>query len=304
MANFDIVLKEHKKIQGSDWLNFLSLSVVWGFSFFFIKKGLEAFEPMEVAAFRMSIAFLALLPFIVYHFKRIRIPKHKWKFIPLLGLFGNLIPAVMFCTSETKIDSGIVGIMNATTPLFVLFLGAMFFGVALTKNKIIGVLVGFTGTVIIVLSKMDGISKGNINVFILMPLVATVCYGINANLFKRFFQDEDPLIIALLQYSAVALVTIPYLFFSGAITKVQAEPARSWNSIQYLILLGVLGTGFAQVGFNILTQRTSALFATMTTFVIPVVSILIGFYIGEKITAVHIAGLATILAGVYVGSRT
>jgi drug/metabolite transporter (DMT)-like permease len=284
-------------------LNFLALSVVWGFSFFFIKKGLEAFSPLKVAAFRMTIAFLVLLPFIIYHFRRIRIPAYKWKYIPLLGLFGNLIPAVMFCTSETKIDSGIVGIMNATTPLFALFIGSLFFKVSLTRNKIIGVLVGFTGTVMIVLSKMDGLSKGEINVYILMPLVATICYGLNANLFKRYFQDEDPLIIALLQYTAVALITTPYLFFSGAIEQVKQQPEIAWDSIKYLLLLGSFGTGFAQVAFNILTQRTSALFATMTTFVIPVVSVLIGFYIGEKILAVHIAGLATILAGVYIGSR-
>jgi drug/metabolite transporter (DMT)-like permease len=304
LATFASVLKEHKQIQGSDWLNFFALSIVWGFSFFFIKKGLEVFAPMEVAAFRMTIAFLVLLPFIIYHFKRIRIPAYKWKYIPLLGLFGNLIPAVMFCTAETRIDSGIVGIMNATTPLFALFIGSLFFQVALTRNKIIGVLVGFVGTVMIVLSKMDGLTKGNINVYILMPVVATICYGINANLFKRYFQDEDPLIIALLQYTAVALITTPYLFFSGAIDQVRKTPGIAWSSIKYLILLGTLGTGFAQVGFNILTQRTSALFATMTTFVIPVVSVLIGFYIGEKILAIHIAGLATILAGVYIGSRT
>jgi drug/metabolite transporter (DMT)-like permease len=297
-------LQEHKQIQGSDWLNFLSLSVIWGFSFFFIKKGLEVFGPLQVASFRMTIAFLALLPFIIYHVKRLRIPRHKWKYIPLLGIFGNLIPAVMFCTSETKIDSGIVGIMNATTPLFALFIGAVFYNVTLTKNKIIGVLIGFTGTVMIVLSKMDGLTRGNVNVFILMPIVATICYGINANLFKRYFQDEDPLIVALLQYTAVAVVTTPYLFISGAMKKVQLQPELAWESMKYLLILGIFGTGFAQVGFNVLTQRTSALFATMTTFVIPIVSILIGFYIGEKILAIHIAGLATILAGVYIGSRT
>lgn len=297
-------MPQHKRIENSDWLNFLALSVIWGFSFFFIKKGLEVFSPTQVAAFRMTIAFLALLPFIVYHVKRLRIPRHKWKYIPLLGLFGNLIPAVMFCTAETKIDSGIVGIMNATTPLFALFIGATFYRVPLTRNKIIGVLVGFAGTVMIVLSKMDGLSRGNVNIYILMPLVATICYGINANLFKRYFQEEDPLIVALLQYSAVALVTIPFLFTSGAVELIRATPAPAWESLKYLLILGIFGTGFAQVGFNILTQRTSALFATMTTFIIPLVSVLIGFYIGEKIQAVHVAGLATILAGVYVGTRT
>lgn len=296
-------MEKEKQIQNIDWLNFFGLSVIWGFSFFFIKKGLEVFEPLEVAAFRMSIAFLALLPFILYHFKNLKIDRKKWKYIPLLGIFGNLIPAIMFCTAETKIDSGLVGIMNAITPLFALFIGAIFFKVSLTKNKIIGVVVGFIGAALIILSKIKGIEKGSVNLFILMPLVATICYGINANLFKRYFQTENPLIIALLQYSAVAVVTIPYLLFHHTIKKIQLSPSESWNSLKYLIILGVFGTGFAQVGFNILTQRVSALFATMTTFVIPIVSVMIAFFIGEKLLPVHLIGLGTILFGVYLGSR-
>jgi len=274
-------MQHQKQIQGIDWINFLGLSIIWGFSFFFIKKGLEVFEPLEVAAFRMTIAFFALLPFILYHFKKLKIDRKKWKYIPLLGLFGNLIPAVMFCTAETKIDSGLVGIMNATTPLFALFIGA----------------------IMIILSKIEGIDKNSINVFILLPLVATICYGINANLFKKFFQNENPLHIALLQYSAVAVITIPYLVFHHTIHKIQLAPAASWNSLKYLLILGVFGTGIAQVGFNILTQRVSALFATMTTFVIPIVSVIIAFFIGEKLLPIHLIGLGTILFGVYLGSR-
>lgn len=297
-------MQHQKQIQGIDWINFFGLSIIWGFSFFFIKKGLEVFEPLEVAAFRMTIAFFALLPFILYHFKKLKIDKKKWKYIPLLGLFGNLIPAVMFCTAETKIDSGLVGIMNATTPLFALFIGASVFRISLTRNKIIGVLVGFVGAVMIILSKIKGIDKNSLNIFILLPLVATICYGINANLFKKFFQNENPLHIALLQYSAVALITIPYLVFHQTIHKIQIAPIESWNSLKYLLILGVFGTGFAQVGFNILTQRVSALFATMTTFVIPIVSVLIAFFIGEHLLPIHLIGLGTILLGVYLGSRT
>jgi drug/metabolite transporter (DMT)-like permease len=293
-----------KPIQQTDWINFFSLSIIWGFSFFFIKKGLEVYSALQVAAFRMSIAFVALLPFIIYNFRKLKIPARKWRYIPLLGIFGNLLPAILFCTAETKIDSGIVGIMNATTPLFALFLGAMFFGVQLTGKKIIGVLIGFIGASLIIWSKINGLQPDTINAYILMPLVATISYGINANLFKRHFQQEDPLIIALLQYSAVAVVTVPFLFLSGAIRHTMEAPATSWESLKYLIVLGTLGTGFAQVGFNVLTQRVSALFATMTTFVIPVVSVMIAVFIGEEILPIHLGGLAVILLGVYVGSRT
>ena len=294
-------MKQHKKIQGGDWLNFTSLSVVWGFSFFFIKKGLETFQPLQVASFRMSIAFLALIPLILLNYKKLSIPRAKWKFIPLLGLFGNLIPAALFCTAETKIDSGLTGIMNSTTPLFALLIGSLFFGIALTQNKIIGVIVGFVGALIIILSKQKSMTE--INLYILMPLVATICYGINVNIFKAKFQDENPIIIALLQYSIIAPFSIAYLLFTDAFHHIQQYPVPSWNSLKYLLLLGIFGTAYAQVLFNILTQRTSALLASMTTYLIPLVSIIVGLMDNEKIYPIHFAGLFIILLGIYIGSR-
>ena len=294
-------MEQHKKIQASDWLMFTGLSVIWGFSFFFIKRGLEVFQPMQVASFRMSIAFVALIPLILINYKKLKVPLSKWKYIPLLGLFGNLIPAMLFCTAETKIDSGLTGIMNSTTPLFALLIGFLFYNVVLTQNKIIGVIVGFVGALIIVLSKQHSLS--DLNIYIFMPLLATVCYGINVNIYKAKFQDENPIIIALLQYSFVAVFTIPYLFYSGAIHQIQQEPIVAWHSIKYLLILGIAGTGYALVFFNILIQRTSALFATMTTYMIPLVSIIVGLLDNEKILPVHCLGLFTILIGIYIGSR-
>ncbi|MFN8236610.1 MAG: DMT family transporter [Chitinophagales bacterium] len=294
-------MEHSKKIQTGDWMMFTGLSVIWGFSFFFIKRGLDVFEPMQVAAFRMSIAFLALTPLIVINFSKLRVPLAKLKFIPLLGLFGNLIPAVLFCTAETKIDSGLTGIMNSTTPLFALLIGSIFFGIQLTNNKIIGVIIGFTGALIIVLSKQKNFTQ--LNPYILMPLAATICYGLNANLFKAHFQGENPVVVALLQYSFIAPFTIAYLYFSGAFHEIGRHPVPAWDSLKYLLVLGIFGTAYAQVFFNILTQRTSALFATMTTYLIPLVSVIVGLLDKERILPVHFFGLSTILIGIYIGSR-
>lgn len=293
---------ENKKIQADSWFVFLCLSAIWGFSFFFIKKGLLAFQPMQIAAFRMSFAFIALIPLILFQYKKLQLPKSKWKYIPLLGLFGNLIPTILFCIAETKIDSGLAGIMNSTTPLFALVIGNLFFSITLTQNKIIGVIVGFIGAAIVVLSKQESISS--LNLYILLPLVATVCYGINVNIFKSKFQQENPISIALLQFSVLSPFTIGYLYFSGAFHHIQQSPIVCWNSIKYLILLGAFGTGYALVFFNHLVQKTSALFATMTTYLIPFVSVVIGLFIKEKIMPIHFFGLFIILIGVYIGSRT
>jgi drug/metabolite transporter (DMT)-like permease len=257
---------------------------------------------MQVAAFRMSIAFLALIPLIIWNIKRLKIPNHKWKYIPLLALFGNIIPAILFSTAETKIDSGLAGIINATTPLFALSMGYLFFKVPLTQTKIIGVVVGFVGAVIVVLSKQINII--GINYYIFMPLVATLFYGINANIFKKNFQTENPVTIALLQFSFAAPFALAYLQYSGAFHTIIYEPAHAWMSIKYLLILGAFGTGYSLVFFNILIQRTSALFGTMTTYLIPLVSIAIGLIDNERIMPVHFFGLFIILTGVYIGSRS
>jgi drug/metabolite transporter (DMT)-like permease len=286
-------------ISTKDWITFFSLSIIWGFSFFFIKKGLETFHPFQVAAFRMCFAFIAFIPFIILYRNQLKIEKKKIKYIPLLGLFGNMLPAICFCVAETKVDSAIVGIQNSTTPIFALTLGSLFFNVSLTKNKIIGVSLGFIGACLIILAETQGIKNQAISYHIFLPLMATICYGINANLFKQFFQQEHPLIIAMWQYGFVFLICFPYLMLSDTSFRIQANFNNALNSLFYLSILGIGGTAIAQVYFNKLTQNTSALFATMTTFVIPLVSVLIGLAIGENIQLMHILGLLIIFSGIY-----
>ena len=118
-----------------------------------------------------------------------------------------------------------------------------------------------------------------------------------------YFQDDDPLVIALLQYAFVGIITFSFLLFNGTFQKITLQPDLAWQALKYLLLLGVLGTAVAQIYFNILTQKTSALFATMTTFTIPIVAVIIGIVIGEQLTLSHFVGLTIILVGVYVGSR-
>jgi drug/metabolite transporter (DMT)-like permease len=286
-------------ISTKDWITFFSLSIIWGFSFFFIKKGLETFHPFQVAAFRMCFAFIAFIPFIILYRNQLKIEKKKIKYIPLLGLFGNMLPAICFCVAETKVDSAIVGIQNSTTPIFALTLGSLFFNVSLTKNKIIGVSLGFVGACLIILAETQGIKNQAISYHIFLPLMATICYGINANLFKQFFQQEHPLIIAMWQYGFVFIICMPYLILSDTTFRIQANFNNALNSLFYLSILGIGGTAIAQVYFNKLTQNTSALFATMTTFVIPLVSVLIGLAIGESIMPLHIIGLLIIFSGIY-----
>ena len=110
------------------WFLLILLSLIWGSSFILMKRGMDAFSSDEVAALRISIAFLFLLPF---HIKYSKIDLKKYIIgIVFMGVFGNLIPAFLFTKAETQISSSLTGMLNALTPLFTIIIGMLWL-----KNK-------------------------------------------------------------------------------------------------------------------------------------------------------------------------
>ena len=129
------------------WLVFALLSVVWGSSFILMKEGLTAFSPYQVASLRMLSAGIILLPFAIQHMRKI--PKEKMGLVIISGVVGNFIPAYLFCIAETQIDSALAGILNSLTPFFTILVGVIFYKVETNKTKMLGILVGFIGLVLL-----------------------------------------------------------------------------------------------------------------------------------------------------------
>lgn len=274
------------------------LGLIWGFSFLFIKRGLVAFDPYQVGAIRIVFAFVSFLPVILvagYRIKPSRIP-----LICLSALLGSGIPPFLFALAQTHIDSAVTGILNSLTPLFALIAGAMIFGITMRWNHIIGVLTGLAGSVMVILIRNDGAFEFNFG-YSLLVVLATILYGINANIIKSRLHDVHPIQIALGTFTFTGPIAGIYLFSTDFIDVVR-EHEYAWKSLLYLGLLSVFGTSYALILFNYLAHRTSALFSTMVTYIIPMVAVLIGFADGEKLGPVHMFGLAMILAGVYISS--
>src|SRR5580700_7701617 len=131
------------------WFLFIILSLIWGSSFILMKRGLVAFAPGQVAAIRMSVAFICLFPFVIGSIKKN--PPGKREYIITAGIMGNGIPSVLFTTAETKLSSSIAGVLNSLTPVFTLIVGALFFKFRTTTTKTIGIVLGFVGAVIIMM---------------------------------------------------------------------------------------------------------------------------------------------------------
>jgi len=277
------------------WVILLSLMIVWGSSFILIKKSLDYFSPLEVGLLRVTITFLALLPFAL---SRIKLADRRTTgYIIISGLTGSLVPAILFAIAQTQIDSGVAGTLNALTPLFTLILGVSFFRLKTRLYNIIGVFVGLTGAVGLIYVSGDHGFVFNLK-YAFLIILATICYAFNVNLIKAYLNNLDALSITVLTFFYLGIpLLVVILFFTDIPHKLTTDPAN-FAGLGYLSVLAVVGTGIALVAFNKLIKMTSPVFASSVTYMIPVVAILWGVIDGEKFKPAYFFWFLLIIAGI------
>lgn len=282
-----------------NWLLFLILCLVWGSSFILMKEGLEQLSPYEVAALRMLSAGIVLLPFAWKSFKLMQ--RKDLGLVIFSGILGSFIPAILFCVAETKIDSALAGMLNALTPLFVISIGAVLFKSVVPLKKIIGVLIGFAGMLVLFLAQKEG--SGNSDAFLAsLIVIATFAYGLNVNIVNRYLKHVPSLDIAAIAFVALILPAVIVLYLAGFAHHNFSSPLVI-RAISASAVLGIFGTAVASILFYMLMKRAGPLFSSMVTYGIPFVAIGWGLSANETIGLLEIGGLLIILSGVYLANR-
>lgn len=282
-----------------NWLLFLILCLVWGSSFILMKEGLKELSAYEVAAMRMLSGGVVLLPFALNSFKRMQ--RKDLALLIISGLLGSFIPAILFCVAETKIDSALAGMLNALTPLFVIIIGALLFRTAVPWKKVAGVLIGFSGMLLLFLAQKKGSANSDLFLASLI-VIATFSYGLNVNLINRYLKHVASLDIAAIAFVALIIPATIVLFVAGFANHNFSEPSVI-RAISASAVLGIFGTAIASILFYMLMKRAGPLFSSMVTYGIPFVAIGWGLLAGETIGQLEIAGLLIILSGVYLANR-
>ena len=271
------------------------LSLIWGSSFILIKKGLAAFSPLQVGSLRIVFAFLVLLPVTFKYFNDLF---HKnWKQLLILGLVSNLFPAILFAVAQTEITSSLAGMLNSLTPISTIIIGILFFRTKISLPLLIGLLLGLSGSVLLSFIGSGG-ALGEFNVYALFVISATILYGTAANLIKSYVRKIEPTILVALTMFSVGPISIILLFTTDFSHRLLNNPDAA-ISIIYIFILGAIGTAFALVVFNKIIKRTSAVFASSVTYLVPIVAISWGIIDGENLFPLHFLGMGIIIIGIF-----
>jgi len=273
-----------------DLLDLVLLAALWGASFLFTRIAAPAFGPFALAEIRVGIAAVLLVLLLASRAGLAPLVEHAGRFL-LLGAVNTAIPFSLFAYAALTITAGLASILNATAPLFAALVASVWLRERLTPMQWIGMAVGMAGVAFLSVSKSEA-ALGGSGVAIAAGLLASLSYGLSANVAKRYFTAVHSLAVAAGSQLAAALLLLPFAIAqwpTGAI-----RPA-DWGAA---IALGVLCTGLAYLLYFRLLARVGTANAMTVTFLIPAFAMLWGALIlGEAVTATMILGCVVILAG-------
>ena len=276
-----------------DWGLLLGPAVIWGSSFFFIEIGLRAFEPMVITGLRVLFGFLAL-SFIPS--ARVPVDRRDLPRIALLGFTWMAFPLSMFSISEQWIASSVAGMLNAAMPLFTAIVATFLLRRAPGRNQMLGLGVGFVGVILISLPTIGDGSSSALGVGLVLAAIAFYAVSINLAIPIQQKYGSIPMFwrmqaFALVMLAPFSLASVPSSHFE-------------WPSLLCCIALGALGTGLAFVLAGNLAGRVGASRASIITYLMPPLSILLGVaFLDETLAVLAAVGTPIVLVGAWLTSR-
>lgn len=287
---------DHAKLK---WIYLTFLSLIWGSSFILIEQAIKGLDFVQVGALRISVTAVFLFPFGLKKVKQIK--KSQWKWIFWTAMAGSLFPVFLFALAQKQLDSGVTSMLNSLTPLHTVVFGMLLFGVAVSKRQLLGVFVGLIGALVLIIAGASFHESQNywFSIFIMF---ATIGYGLNVNMIKKYLNDVNALAIVTGNFVIIIIPALIILYFTGFFTDIWNNEAMQ-KAFGYVIILSFFGTAIAKVIYSRLVQISSPVFASSVTYTMPIVAIFWGVFAGEKLSIYQLFGGLIILLGVYLVNK-
>jgi drug/metabolite transporter (DMT)-like permease len=274
----------------------LVLAGLWGASFMFIKIGVRELEPVTLVCARLGIGALTLAPVTFLRLGARRVVSEvraAWRPLVTIGLINSAIPITSLSWAETRIDSGLAAVIQASAPLFTAVLAFRFAQHdRVTGDRRVGLLVGFAGVALLV-----GVQPSGDVVAALAVTFSALCYAIAAIYSARALADVPPLVSATGALAVASLALLPFALFQ------LPSDFPSWKVTGAMLALSIGGTGIAYVLYYALLSGAGASRSILITYLVPALALAYGvLLLGEPLTVAAVAGLALVLAGVALGT--
>ena len=196
----------------------------------------------------------------------------------------------------------IISILNSLVPLNTILLGFAIFKIASTRRQIVGVIVGFIGTALLILKGAELNPQQNY-LYAGFVVLSTIMYAANVNIIKKYLQDVKAITIAVGNFAAIFIPAFIVLIFSDFFSRKTFEGPDFIMSIVYITILSAFGTALAKVLFNKLVQMATPVFASSVTYLMTVVAMVWGLLDGEGFSMLQGMATVLILAGIYLANK-
>ncbi|MDX6254422.1 MAG: hypothetical protein QOJ11_756 [Frankiales bacterium] len=301
-AEFPAAARTPTVLASGGWVwSFAALALIWGCSFLFVKVGLAAFSPVQLALVRCSLGAGALLSVLRLSGQRLPRGMLTWGRLFVAAALFNSVPFTLIAAAEVHLSSILAGVINAATPLVALLAALVFFPAERpTAGRLAGLACGFVG-VLVVLGVWRGIGGAGATA-VASCLLAVLCYGIAFPYARRFLgpSSASSLSLATGQLLCATSQLLPFAAVGG-------RPDRPWRPsvVMGMLALGVLGSGLAYILSYQIIARAGDSVASSVTYVLPAVAVIAGTAVlGEHLHWNEVAGALLICGGITVGQRS
>jgi len=287
---------EVRSMNGHEWLLLITLSILWGGAFFFVGIAVDALPPFTIVALRVSIAAIVLSGIVYLSGLILPSDRSIWAAFLAMGLLNNVIPFSLIVWGQTQIGSGLASILNATTPLFTV-VAAHFLtrDEKLTKARLAGILIGFSGVIIMIGHEaLYGLGE---NMFAQLAILGAALSYSFAGIFGRRFQKMgiNPLVTATGQVCASSVLLIPLALFVDQPWNI---PLPGWEVVGAVLGLALFSTSLAYILYFRILSTAGATNVLLVTLLIPLSAIVLGStFLGEQLELKHFLGMGLISFG-------
>lgn len=270
------------------------IALIWGWSFLFIKVAVAGMTPTAVAGARIGLGAVVMV--VALRRQKTVLPRDRsvWRHFLVMGVVFNVIPFTLLAWGEQRITSALTAVLNATTPLFAALLTAVLLGERLRRWQVLGVLLGFVGVGVAAGASASDLAGSSVTGSAAV-VAAAGCYGFGFAYARRHLAGSPPMVAATGQLVAAAAVIVPVAVVTSVREGIELSPTR----VLAVLLLGVLGTGWAHLLNYKSIAEVGPTRASVVTQLVPVVAVTVGVvFLDEPFRLRLVVGAALTLFGI------